>query len=296
MPAVLHAYSNAVADFTGTITGFDSRASTITIAATNLVRPVDWNSGHNQLYTLAGNTNNASTGSGSNIVLSGGNNITLIGSNSVIGISAPAERTFSGFDPYGLAAEPVSGQQGAGTLHIAPVRAPAAFQFDRAVMPLFITNTSNSSNSHTLSMSLGIYTRNGSTLSLLTSVSSSYGMTASGTQGSYSLWGGGVKNMTLGLTTTLTAGDYYLGVWSRTTTGGGGGQTLNQLLVSYPTTSYSGVLGVGSNATDQLILGLGRYSVSFSTAMPNSIGFTEIQGVNSILLRPPLVRFESGTI
>lgn len=87
--AVSHVYSNTAADFTGTITGFNSQGSTVTIAATNLVRPSDWNSAHNQYFTLSGNTNNSSVVSGTNVVLSGDNNITLIGSGATIGISAP---------------------------------------------------------------------------------------------------------------------------------------------------------------------------------------------------------------
>ncbi len=93
--AVIHAFSNTNADFTGTITGFNSQGSTVTLAATNMVRPSDWNSGHNQLYTLTGNTSNASTASGTNVVLSGGNGITLVGSNSQIGIVAEQHGTFS---------------------------------------------------------------------------------------------------------------------------------------------------------------------------------------------------------
>jgi hypothetical protein len=43
---ILHVKSNTIADFTGTITGFNSTGGTQTIAATNLVRPSDWNSAH----------------------------------------------------------------------------------------------------------------------------------------------------------------------------------------------------------------------------------------------------------
>lgn len=86
--AVSHAKSITIGDFTGTVTAFNSQASTTTVAATDLARPADWNSAHNQYFTLTGNTNNASTVSGTNVVLSGGNNVTLIGSNnSVIGFS-----------------------------------------------------------------------------------------------------------------------------------------------------------------------------------------------------------------
>lgn len=58
---LLHAYSQTVADGT----------------ATSVVRPSDWNSGHNQFVTLSGNTAGQSTISGTNIVYQGGNNVTL---------------------------------------------------------------------------------------------------------------------------------------------------------------------------------------------------------------------------
>jgi hypothetical protein len=89
--AVSHAKSNTVADWTGTVTVGNSTGGTQTIAATNLVRPADWNSAHNQFYTLSGNTNNASTASGTNVVFQGMGAVTLVGSTGTIGISvAPA--------------------------------------------------------------------------------------------------------------------------------------------------------------------------------------------------------------
>lgn len=85
--SISHVKSNTIADFTGTVTVFNSVGGTATRNATDLVRPSDWNSVHNQFYTITGNTNNASTASGTNVVLSGGNGVTLVGSNSVIGFS-----------------------------------------------------------------------------------------------------------------------------------------------------------------------------------------------------------------
>jgi len=70
---IIHHYNDTVADGT----------------ATSYVRPSDWNSAHDQIYTLLGNTAGQSTVSGSNIQFSGGNNITLSGSNGSIGIIAP---------------------------------------------------------------------------------------------------------------------------------------------------------------------------------------------------------------
>ena len=292
---IIHAFSNTTPDFTGTITGFNSQGSTVTLAASNLVRPSDWNSAHNMLWTLSGNTSGQSTASGSNIILQGGSNITLQGNGSVIEIIGAGEITRQGYDPFGYGAESVAGQQGAGTLFIAPMTNTPNFQFDRVIMPIQLSNASNSSFSATFSFSFGIYTRSNSSLSLLTSISTSHNFTGSGTVGSYSLWGG-IRNLTIPLTSTLTRGDYWVGIWSRTTTGGGAGMTINQMLLSQPNSSYSGIYGQASNATDQVILGQGRYSISFSTAMPDSIGFSQIQGNSSILLRPPIFSFESGTV
>ena len=67
--ALYHAYSQTVADGT----------------ATSLVRPSNWNSAHNQIVTLSGNTSGQSLVSGTNIIFQGGSNITLSG---VTGASA----------------------------------------------------------------------------------------------------------------------------------------------------------------------------------------------------------------
>jgi hypothetical protein len=89
--AVTHVKSNIVADFTGTVTVFDSLGSTQTVNATQLVRPSDWNSAHAQLMTLAGNTLGASTLSGTNIVFSGGANLTLSVNGQTLGFVGPSQ-------------------------------------------------------------------------------------------------------------------------------------------------------------------------------------------------------------
>ena len=68
--AIQHVFSNTVADGTNT----------------NIVRPSDWNSFHNQLSTISGNTLGGSTLSGTNIVLAGGSNITLSATGNTISI------------------------------------------------------------------------------------------------------------------------------------------------------------------------------------------------------------------
>ena len=79
--------SVTIGDFTGTVTVFGSTGGTETIAATNLVRPSDWNSGHNQ-HTLSGNTTNASTASGTNVVYEARGDVTLGGSTGTLVFAA----------------------------------------------------------------------------------------------------------------------------------------------------------------------------------------------------------------
>ena len=93
--AVSHLKSNTVADFTGTVTVLNSAGAATTVAATDLVRPSDWNSAHNQYVTVSGNTAGTSAGSGTNLVYGGSNAVTVnlstaAGGGQTLWIDAPA--------------------------------------------------------------------------------------------------------------------------------------------------------------------------------------------------------------
>lgn len=77
MGILQHVKSNPVADMTGTVTVLNSAGATTTMAATDLVRPADWNSAHAFTQQISGNTLGQSSMSGTNLVFQGGNNITL---------------------------------------------------------------------------------------------------------------------------------------------------------------------------------------------------------------------------
>src|SRR5258706_4680311 len=78
MSAVSHNKTLPMADFTGTVTVFNSQASTTTIAASDIWKPSNVNSAHDQFVTLSGNTSGQSTSPAvSNVILAGGSNITL---------------------------------------------------------------------------------------------------------------------------------------------------------------------------------------------------------------------------
>ena len=116
--AVSHVKSNTVADWTGTVTVGNSTGGTQTVNATDLVRPGDWNSAHNQFYTLSGNTSNASTASGTNVVLAATGNITLAGSTGTIWVSAPPSEILSTFQNVPILANMASAPLAAGSSNL----------------------------------------------------------------------------------------------------------------------------------------------------------------------------------
>lgn len=222
------------------------------------------------------------------VVLSGTNGDVVSTSGSTI-YMGPALR--SGYNPY-PDIEKVTGQHGQGTLAFDPQVFPAV-QFDRLIIPVVNTNSSNSSGSHTLSFWVGLYTRNISTLSLLMSTSASTAVTHSGTAGSYS-WYSGQRLLTVPWTTTVSANEYWIGVISRTTSGGANG-SYSMLHGSNMASNYLGIFGTSNNTTMQLTLGQGVYTATTS-ALPASVGFTQIRGSDSMARRPVFIVFASSTV
>lgn len=287
--AISHVKSNTIPDWSGTVTIGNSTGGTETVNASNLVRPSDWNSAHNQYYTLSGNTNNASTASGTNVVFQGMGGVTLVGSTDTIGISIDVPVTRNYWNPQDGYVQ-VAGQQGQGTVHIQPAAAPHV-TFDRVVFPLVVTNATNSTGTVTVSIGFGIYTRNNSTFSLLSSTTGSLAVTFSGTVNNSTF--SGLRYATVGFSGSLEEDQYYVGVWSRTTTGGANA-TVSQQLASQVNSNFVGYYGSAVNATMQYTRGLGHYSAT-TTALPNSIGVSQIQGTNSIVLRQPMFYLVNGT-
>lgn len=270
---------------------------------------------NNWHHLLGANTAGNTTASGSTIGLSG-INLTLSGTNgSAINISAPATSslsatgqvsistngstisigvpnayTNSGLNVY--ADTPYVFSTNQASLMIDPNELPNV-QFDRVGFLLNNTNSSNSSGSHTLSFWFGLYTRTGSTLSLLTSVSSSTNITHSGTAGSYSLYSG-ARLFTIGLTNTLTEGKYWFGFLSRTTSGGANG-SYSVAMISQLNSNFLGHFGSSHNTTYQYNLGKGVYATTTS-GLPNSIAFNQIRGSDLAVLRPAVIQLISSTV
>jgi hypothetical protein len=284
--AVSHVFTSPVADKTGTVTFWDG-ATTASAAASDIVKPGNWNSVHNQYYTLTGDTLGNSTVSGTNVLFGGSNGVQVSGSsNSIFFVG----KIHSGFEPYNDL-ERFAGQAGQATLLFNPVMFPNV-QFDRLVIPIN-TNPTNSSGSHTISQWVGLYTKNSSTMSLLSSTSNSIAATHSGTVGSYSLYSG-MRLVTIPWTMTVTQGQYYIGYVSRTTSGGANG-TYSNLILSNLATNFLGHWSSSHNTTYQFVLGQGVYTATTS-GMPASVGFSQLRGSDSTIPRAPILYFASGTV
>lgn len=178
--AVSHIKSNTVADWTGTVTVGNSTGGTQTINATDLVRPGDWNSAHNQFYTLSGNTTNASTASGTNVVFEGAGGITLAGSTGTIVVSSPTPQSqyIYPIGPVPLNTSSfvsgTSGGTGGSTQHTitayaSPVYLDNPLFYGEVEMLISGQATVAGTGSASNGWMVGLYSSSASTLSLITS-------------------------------------------------------------------------------------------------------------------------------
>lgn len=178
--AISHAFSNAVADATGTITVWNG-ATTASVAASAVVKPSDWNSVHNMGYTLAGNTTNASTVSGTDVVFRGAGGVVLAGSNSSLVISGNAA-TVNFYEPFPMGNNTSYSSYGQNTLYFQGFHTPLNVSMT-AIEQTISVNNASSSVSHSVgeTFSYAMYQQGtGASTSQLTLLgSSSYIMQAS---------------------------------------------------------------------------------------------------------------------
>lgn len=214
----------------------------------------------------------------------------LNGSTVTASVAPAGGVTLSYFNPQDGYMQ-VTGLQGQGTLHVQPAQFPDV-QCDRICFPMYHSGASNSTLTVSVTMAVGFYTRNGASISLQNSTSTSFSIDHSGTVNSANFLG--IRLATIPYTDTIEASQYWVGIVSRTSTAGANA-TVGQVLASQMNTNFSGVMGVASNATMQYTRGLGHYSAS-TLIPPNAIGFSEIRGTNSSVLRQPLFYVVSGTV
>lgn len=187
---ITHFKSDTIADATGTVT-FWNGTTTGSAAATDLVRPSDWNSNHALAFTLTGNTTLSSTGSGSAIPFAGSGGVVLGFSAGTLIFSGIGNATVSTLVPYFPASTSSQTIGGFGTTTASalvfplPIVQDVQFNHIKILQSLSMVS-STVSGQQTISSRFGLFSNNAGTLSQISSGSFSIAATVSSVSGTIS--------------------------------------------------------------------------------------------------------------
>jgi hypothetical protein len=325
--AVIHVKSNTVADFTGTVTVGNSAGATTTIAATDLVRPSDWNSQHSVVFTLGGNTSVQSTCGGTDLRIHGAGGITVAGSTGTLVISGHVGTLLSTVLAPGDMKVPFAQSSfsiGQNSLFIFPCHLESDISADHMRMPVFVTNSSSAAASVQKGQTFlfGVYSKvPGDQTQLTRHYSTSYTIAAShnsnvswmqsmitaiGNSTSYSTLTAssaginlssslhGARELVLPISSVLSAGEWWWALHASTSSVGAGGAVLNisNLGVAYQTYNRVGqVLNSSNSAMYGQNMAMGVYS-NTTAALPATINFTQVRNMGSL----PILFLATGTV
>lgn len=247
---------------------YNSSTGNALICSNNLIHQM----GVDSTTTIAAiGTNGTTPISAGTVVFSNGNGVTFGQNGSTITASAAGGgggnvQTLSIFSwPQGPVLTSVA--QGQGSLSFGSLRLEEGYVLTATRAAILASGSISSNVSGALSISIGIYTLNGSTLSLITQ--------SSGTQ-SYSYTSNassavsGLRRISVPLNMSMTPGQYYYGI--RISTAGAGSFSIAR--GAGVTAAYSGNLGAASATNRQIVYGVG---VTSSNAMQTSVAATAIQ-------------------
>lgn len=173
-------------------------------------------------------------------------------------------------------------QNGLGSVQVYP--APGAFPFTATRADIFasvsLSTIALSSDAEALSLYVGLYSLNGSTLSLASSGSQSYQWTNSSNNSAASI--SGMRRFSAPINVNYTGGyDLFVGVMTNTTFTNTNAASLSNVVVPLgPGPQLQGLIGQTQVNSMQFVPGQGFFSVT-SAALPGSIGLTQISGAGS---------------
>lgn len=286
---IKHLFSNGVANATGTLTIWFG-ATTATLAATDLVQPQHWNSEHELIYRLTGNTLNSSSLTGTEIYFGGGSNLTARAETNTDGATlffdAPGAPNRSYIEI--MQAERLTSVVGLSATQVTNRPLFMPFWMDGTGLELktlrfFVSGVGSSNRSFGGTFRVGLYKQVNSTqLTRLASDSMSFSITASSQS---SLWHGFMPMDFTGMSTlTITAeGRYVLAfevqpvsanaTWmSLQLWGGDAFPAISRFLVGNTTSA--------TNNTSNLLPWYGAYSTT-TGSLPDSVAQSQINGGDS---------------
>jgi hypothetical protein len=137
------------------------------------------------------------------------------------------------------------------------------------------THTSASTNTYALTAEAGIYTQNGSTISLMSNGSQTWSGTYS-TNSTASV--GGVRELTIPMNVAISPGEYWIGLrMSSASTNASVGYSLFQVSAQQTVHLNPGRLGAGTAGSQVLYPWHGIFSTT-SAALPSTVGLTGVNG------------------
>ena len=243
--------------------------------------------------STGGNTIGNTTILPGQMVLVGGSNITLSQATDAtngmtVTIMGPAESTLQQWVPLDYGGASTMQQIGQSTLKVFPgiLEGPGSFSLIDAYGSVSqVTNgPGNAQFSGSMSIQIGLYTKNASSLSLATSGSQSFSWAANSgaSLASYT----GLRHFTVPIGLSMPSGNYWIGFLSMTTFSSKDNCSISNFgaLIA---PAWVNDFGTAQNATHQFMPGLGHYSVQ-TAALPGSMGFSELVGSASSTMVPYL--------
>lgn len=208
-----------------------------------------------------------------------------------VGSQGASSITLLGFQPY-KSTIPVAAVIGQGTIQFDAIDIGADVNMDRVVFPIQVVSTNSNPGNVNLTVDVGVYTRNGSTLSSLHATR--YLTTVSLSTAASNIYAG-QRNLTIPWTTTLAGGEYVFAFRSSTTAATAARITISNMVASMINSTMSGVMFEASNASAQRTLGLGIYSVA-SASIPGTVAYSQMLGNSSAFQRPQIFFLTSGAV
>jgi len=261
---------------------------------------------NNSLFALGNTTQNSSTVLGAAALSFNALGAQTVGfSNGSIQLSAPATSSISGTGLVSVAVnastisigaaipqlsffQPLPSlnttitQNGAGSVQVYPALAAFPFTATRADIMVSVSAAvlAVSTQAQTLSMFLGLYSLNGSTLSLASSGSQSYAMTNSSNNSNASITG--IRRLSAPINVNYTGGfDLFVGLMTNTTFANTNGISFSNVVVPLgPGQQLQGLIGQVPSNSMQIMPGQGIFSTT-SAAMPSSMALSAISGAGS---------------
>lgn len=217
-------------------------------------------------------------------VMAGGNNVTLSVGTDATGqtVTVQAGGTLSFFDPFaGAGFANIGAGFGQSLMFVNPIMMDEFGSFS-AMNIMFQALYTTTGSSHTLRNTVhvyaGIYTKNGSTLSLASSGSLSTNWTVSSNDSTNAI--AGPKLMKVAFNMSMTPGNYWVGIGSSTSSSrqAGGANSFAIFNIGPAANNFSGVLGAASDNSVAPGPGMGFFSASTSLP-PSTANFVDVQGL-----------------